>query len=257
MIYHDSANLCEHLYSSCSSRGGTNMNGINIFMKNILVIGDSHVDVWNYIDKKNFIPNVSFNVNRVPGATSQGVNNPNSKTNALPIFETAILDNQNADYIMISLGEVDCGFAIWYYADQFGIPVEDQLRRSLDAYELFLNNVVLKVFKPSQVILLSSILPTIEDQTDKKLLAGARSKVTSSIVDRTTLTVKYNNKLLKLVNKYKFRYIDITSDILNTTTNTVDLKFKHKNPHNHHLNRKTSSTIYIKRFNQLQLKVNG
>ena len=31
MIYHDSANLCEHLYSSCSSRGGTNMKEFNLY----------------------------------------------------------------------------------------------------------------------------------------------------------------------------------------------------------------------------------
>ena len=222
-------------------------------MKNILVIGDSHSRTWHYIEKKNLLLNFSFNVIHVDGATSQGVNNPNSKTNALPIFEKAVHEYSNSDYIMISLGEVDCGFAIWYYADQFNIPINDQLDRSLNAYETFLNNIVLSKFKNKQIILLSSILPTIEDQTDKRLLTGARSKIVSSIVERTKLTLEYNNKLALLSQRYNMHYIDITNDILNPVTKTVDAKFKHKNPYNHHLNKKTASAVYIKHFNQLLL----
>lgn len=222
-------------------------------MKNILVIGDSHSLIWKYIDHNNLLPNFSFKVIHVDGATSQGVNNPNSKTNALIIFDQVIKKNKNCDYIIISLGEVDCGFAIWYYADKFNVSVNDQLLRSLNAYETFLKNTVLPNFDPKKIILLSSILPTIEDQTNKKFLAGARSEVTTPLIERTKLTIEYNKELCNISQKYNLHYIDITNDILDIESKTVDIKFKNKNPCDHHLNKETASSVYIKHLNQLNL----
>ena len=51
---------------------------------NILVFGDSHIDVFRYTNNKQ--KNHKFYTLEVPGATAQGAVNPNSKTNALQIF---------------------------------------------------------------------------------------------------------------------------------------------------------------------------
>jgi hypothetical protein len=53
-----------------------------------------------------------FDVCIVGGATAQGAVNPNSKTDALAIFQKKI-KYTNADNILIMLGEVDCGYLIW------------------------------------------------------------------------------------------------------------------------------------------------
>ena len=222
-------------------------------MKKVLVIGDSHALVWDYLQKKGTCTNYKFNVKHVNGATSQGVNNPNSKTHALTHFKESISLHNDSDYIMISLGEVDCGFAIWYYADNHNVSIEDQLYRSLDSYQEFLLSQVIPVFK-NNIILMGSILPTIEDQTDKKLLAGARSKVKTGIVERTELTLRYNTKLKKIAEDLKLFYIDITEDIYDPVSKKVLPYYKHKKPYNHHLNNKTSSKAWIRQLNQLHLK---
>lgn len=51
--------------------------------QNILVIGDSHTQVFKYCNDKN--TDYHFDVQKVSGATAQGSVNPNSKTNALKI----------------------------------------------------------------------------------------------------------------------------------------------------------------------------
>jgi hypothetical protein len=54
-------------------------------MIKILVLGDSHSEVFNYCNTKQ--QNIFFEVVIVGGATSQGSVNPNSNTNALNIFK--------------------------------------------------------------------------------------------------------------------------------------------------------------------------
>lgn len=223
-------------------------------IKNVLVIGDSHSLIWDYIDKRGLIPRYRFIVKHVHGATSQGINNPNSKTDALNIFERAINEYfEDCEYIMISLGEIDCGFAIWYYSDQFGISVDAQLERSLTAYKEFLTNKILQKFKAEQVIIMTSVLPTIEDQTRKEFLNGARSKIKTSIRDRTQLTLRYNQELRNIAQDCNVHCLDITPDILDERTNKIKNKFKNKNIYDHHLNAEASSSVYVAHFNKLLL----
>ena len=73
-------------------------------MKNIIVCGDSHTGVFRFMNNKQ--KNIHFDVCEVGGATAQGMVNPNSKTNALPIFINKI-KKKKADKIIIMLGEVD------------------------------------------------------------------------------------------------------------------------------------------------------
>jgi len=222
-------------------------------MKKILVIGDSHCLIWDYIQKQNIFSECEFNVKHVDGATSQGVNNPNSKTCALTKFKEIISLYSSSDYIMISLGEVDCGFAIWYYADHYNVSIEEQLNRSLKSYEDFLLSEVIPVFG-NRVILMGSVLPTIEDQTDKRLLVGARSKVETGIVERTSLTIRYNLELEKISASLNLFYIDITRNIYDTVSKKILPLYKHKNPYNHHLDNERSSNLWIQKLTQLKLK---
>lgn len=215
-------------------------------MKKILVVGDSHSKIWRYINEHNLMPGINYVVKQVAGATSQGINNPNSKTNALPIFKKAIAENNNSDFIMISLGEVDCGFTIWYYAEQFNISVDEQLDRSVSSYETFLNDVVKQHYRPTQIILLGSVLPTLQDQSKIKLLKGARAKVNTPLKDRTDLTLKYNSILKNLASQHGAHYIDITEATLNPLTSCIKKEFLNPIVHTHYLNSVTSAPEWVK-----------
>ena len=207
-------------------------------MYNILVLGDSHIDVFRYSNYKTKY--FTFYTLEVPGATAMGSTNPNSATHALNIF-TEQLEKINSpgvpkfDYVMVMLGEVDCGFVVWVRSKKYNISVEEQLQLSLINYETFIKTIILKYFNPEQVIILGSVLPTIKDNTDKRFLNGARSEVDIPLHIRILTTLDYNNKLSHICNNNNLNYIDITENILDKNNNNVKQKYLNKNPYNHHL----------------------
>ena len=109
----------------------------------ILCCGDSHTRVFNYCNSRQneFV----FDVCVVSGATAQGAVNPNSKTDALNIFEKKI-NSTRADKILIMLGEVDCGFVIWVRSKRYNISIDDQINISVNNLFTFLRrNINLNV----------------------------------------------------------------------------------------------------------------
>ena len=214
-------------------------------MLKILVLGDSHSDIFNYCNTKQ--QNIHFEVVIVAGATAQGSVNPNSNTNALSIFKEKLnnVKHNNFNYIIINLGEVDCGFVIWYRKNKYNIDIEDQLKITTDNLFNFINLEILPYFESSKIIINGSVLPTIKDNTNKKYLTGARSEINASQIDRTTLTIKYN-KILKnysLINGYN--YIDITNYILNNETKVVNEMFLNKNEFDHHLDNENTYNLWL------------
>ena len=87
------------------------------FFEEILVIGDSHVDIFKHKDLRRQFNKLFFNVCSVGGATVSGLVNPNSTTQALPRFRKAIKSSK-AKTTIVNLGEVDTGFVIWYRAQK-------------------------------------------------------------------------------------------------------------------------------------------
>ena len=149
----------------------------------ILCCGDSHAGVFNYCNSRqnNFV----FDVRIVGGATAQGAVNPNSKTDALNIFEKKI-NSTRADKILIMLGEVDCGFVIWVRSKRYNISIDEQINNSVNNLFTFVDNIIAtKNYTNKDIIICGSILPTIKDSTDKRFLGGARSEVDVSQLERT------------------------------------------------------------------------
>jgi hypothetical protein len=211
----------------------------------VLVLGDSHSRVFNYCNSKQ--SSIFFDVIIVSGATAQGSVNPNSKTNALMVFKEKLttIKKKEYSYIIINLGEVDCGYLIWYRMKKYNISIEEQLTNSTDNLFSFIKEVV-NYFDHSFIIINGSILPTIQDNTDKNFLAGARSEINNSQLERTKLTLRYNDILKRhcLTNQYK--YMDITSYILNKKTNIVHPKYLNKCKHDHHLDDETTYMFWLK-----------
>lgn len=217
---------------------------------NILVCGDSHTGVFRYSNTKQ--SKYKFNVCEVGGATALGLVNPNSKTNALPIFSKT-LQNIKADKIIIMLGEVDCGFVIWVRAKRYNIPVDEQITESIYNLFSFIQQEIINnnKYKPRDIIIAGSILPTIRDNTDKNFLGGARSEVDVSQKIRTIKTIEYNNILKMKCNEHGYEYIDITNYILDKNENIVKSIFLNKNAHNHHLDNEKTYNLWISQLDTI------
>jgi len=208
----------------------------------ILCCGDSHTDVFNYCNSRQnrFV----FDVCIVGGATAIGAVNPNSKTDALNIYEKKI-NSTRSDKILIMLGEVDCGFVIWVRCKRYNISIDDQINVSVNNLFTFVDNIIAtKNYTNKDIIICGSILPTIKDNTDKKNLGGARSEVDVSQLERTKKTIEYNNLLKINCHKYGYNYIEIVDDILGKDGIVKD-EFLNSNPNDHHLDNEKTYKLWL------------
>lgn len=214
----------------------------------ILCCGDSHTDIFKYCNGKQ--NKYIFDICVVGGATAQGAVNPNSKTNALNIFEDKI-KSTHADKILIMLGEVDCGFLIWVRSKRYHIDVDEQIKLSVNNLFMFVGNIVASQnFKNSDVIICGSVLPTIKDSTDKNFLHGTRCEVTASQWERTKKTLEYNNLLQEHCTKYCYHYIDITDDIQGND-GIVKSDFLNSDPTNHHLENEKTYKFWLTKLHNI------
>lgn len=88
-----------------------------LLYQEILVIGDSHAKVFTEKSLTQHFSGIFFNTLIVGGATVSGLENPNSKTQALPLF-LRHLSGSHAKKVIVMLGEVDTGFVLWYKAEK-------------------------------------------------------------------------------------------------------------------------------------------
>lgn len=214
----------------------------------ILCCGDSHVDVFNYCNSRQnrFV----FDVCIVGGATAQGAVNPNSKTDALNIYEKKI-NSTRSDKILIMLGEVDCGFVIWVRSKKYNISIDNQINVSVNNLFTFVDNIIAtKNYTNKDIIICGSILPTIKDNTDKKFLNGARSEVDVSQLERTKKTIEYNNLLKINCHKYGYNYIEIVDDILGKDGIVKD-EFLNSNPVDHHLDNEKTYKLWLSKLKNI------
>jgi hypothetical protein len=220
---------------------------------NILFFGDSHTRCY-IKDGANKIQNeIKFDVCYVKGATAQGAVNPNSKTKALNRYRKTLerKNNNDYDYFAIMLGEVDCGFVIWYRAKKYNKTIQEQIMLAVNNLEEFLKNNVEKVFSKDKIVVVGATLPTIKDNTDKKFLNGARSNIDASLQERIDCTLKYNNHLAIMVEKNNYRYFDITKETFDQEKYCVLPHFLNKNPHDHHFDSNLVAPIFVDKFRKI------
>jgi hypothetical protein len=198
--------------------------------RRIIALGDSHIEVIDrYVSKK---VKALFDVVSIPGATAQGLVNPNSSTDALRVFETRLARARRWQTVLLELGEVDCGFVIWYRAEKMAITIDEQVEVSLSNYLRFIDRQVATGF---EVWVMSAPLPTIGDAQDWGEIANVRRMVTASQVARTALTVRYNNRLRESCLERRVRFIDVSSEQFDPATGVIKREFRHSNRLDHHL----------------------
>lgn len=219
----------------------------------ILFFGDSHARCYIKLGANKIQNDVKFDVCYVSGATAQGAVNPSSKTKALSTYRETLEEkkNNNYDYFGIMLGEVDCGFVIWYRAKKYNKTIQEQMMLAVNNLEKFLKNDVEKFFSEDKIIVVGATLPTIKDNADKKFLQGARSEVDASLQERIDCTIEYNKRLAIMAKKNGYLYFDITKETFDQENYCVLSKFLNKNPHDHHFDERSVAPIFVDKFKKL------
>jgi hypothetical protein len=149
------------------------------------------------------------------------------------------------------LGEVDCGFVIWYRAKKYNETIQEQIMLAVNNLEKFLKNDVEKVFSKDKVVVVGATLPTIKDSTDLNFLNGARSEVNVSLKERTGCTFEYNKQLAIMAKKNDYRYFDISNETFDQENYCIFSQFLNENPYDHHFNRHSVSTFFVDKFKEL------
>lgn len=211
-------------------------------MREILVLGDSHTPIFNHPSFKKFFPEFHFNVVAVIGATASGLENPNTKTQAYPIFKEA-LDRSTAEKVIVMLGEVDTGFVIWYRAQKYQESVTAMTDRAINSYSKFLFEVASRF----NLLCISTPLPTIQDGNDWGGVANARSEVTATQVERTALTLEFNQKMQAICKQHNISYIMLDDTCLGEG-GKIKEALLNRNPNDHHCDPDAYSAILIERL---------
>lgn len=212
------------------------------------VIGDSHIEAIIRAAEQGLLNRFAL-VKKVGGATAVGLRNPNSHTDALAKFRAVLLPARRDCIPIIQLGEVDCGFVIWYRAAKFGESVETQMDESLAAYFSFVDGLRREGYPT--IVVTAPILPTIRDGQDWGEVANARREVTATLQQRTKLTLRYIEALRDGARLRDLPFVDLTPDLLDSSTGVVAEAYRHPNPTNHHLDPEKAAILWARHLNSL------
>ncbi|OIQ77288.1 hypothetical protein GALL_410220 [mine drainage metagenome] len=208
-------------------------------MKEILVLGDSHTPIFNHPSFRERFPELRFNVVTVIGATASGLENPNTRTQAYPIFRQA-LEKSSAAKVIVMLGEVDTGFVIWYRANKYQESVSAMKDRAVASYSRFL----LEVAERFEVVCISTPLPTISDDNDWGEVANARREVTATQLERTALTLEFNREMQAFCERHGLAYL-MLDEVSLGEEGVVRSGLLNRDPNNHHYDPDTYSGFLI------------
>jgi O-antigen/teichoic acid export membrane protein len=193
--------------------------------------GDSHAKIFEKLNKCINRKQITFRVTSVDGATAFGMANPNSKTNALQVFTEWIKRTPQNYTILIMLGEVDTGFLIWLKAQKENKKTELLLQDALDRYQSFICKV--KINHP-KIIICSAPLPTIKDGQNLGRVAKMRQEVKVSQIDRTKMTLKFNESMRLWARTNDVLYLNLDTYAYNKNTGIAHDFLLNKDPNDHH-----------------------
>lgn len=198
--------------------------------RRILVIGDSHIRVFEHWLFALFFPKKTFKIVYVPGASASGIRNVNSLSGAYTTFK-ASLEEVGYDEIIVSLGEVDAAYAVWIRLAKGNINLDAIIDDVVAKYKDFI--LSLMEYAPATVI--SAPLQTIEDCrecTDE--ISLVRSSIDIGIDDRIAFTLKLNRRIQSFCSEKNIKYIDMDSTILGKNNRVKRLLINPKNKCDHH-----------------------
>jgi hypothetical protein len=213
--------------------------------KTLLVIGDSHASIFNNKKLRRSLWPLKISVCWVGGATVSGLENPNSKTQALPLFTESYQKSQ-PDYVVVLIGEVDTGFVIWWRAEKYNKPIKEMLDKSVENYAKLLQQ-----FKGhDKTIAISTPLPTIKDDQNWGDVANARSEVKASQFDRTKLTLEFNQMVEQVCLKENCDFVSLDKYSLGDNGLVIS-SLLNNNPSDHHYDQNQHAALIIKELTSL------
>jgi hypothetical protein len=213
-----------------------------------LIVGDSHTKTFREAEALGLIRRRCKFVG-VSGATAVGLRNPNSQTNAIAVFKEHMLPAQAGATPVIQLGEVDCGFVIWYRAEKHNEPVEKQLQESIAAYFEFVDELRQQGYP--EVVISAATMPTIQDGQDWGEVANLRKEVTATLQQRTELTLDYNRRLKAEAEARGLPFIDISQAVLDPATGVIAERFRNPDPLDHHLDTAKAGKLWAEELNRI------
>lgn len=211
--------------------------------------GDSHLRPPQYAERQGWFGALPCKFNMVGGATAIGLRHPTSQTQALQIWEHALLPFQPNLIPVFQLGEVDCGFVIWLRAKKYQEEVNAQLQQSLAAYGRFLCRLRDAGYR--DLIVTSAMLPTIQDGQLDGHVAHLRRDVQASLLERTSLTHDYNAQLAAFCRREGLRYLDFTPELQDARTGLIQDYWRHDDQADHHLHTERGGRLWSKKLTEL------
>jgi hypothetical protein len=172
----------------------------------VLVLGDSHAQVFRQ-PILGRLP-VRFEVESISGATLSGLENPNSQTQAGPIYARRLAQARRRPprAVVIMLGEVDCGFVIWWNHEQRGVPLATGVERAVGHLVAFVG----RAGEVAPVVVISAPLPTLRDGVEYgEYEKGFRKQVHASQVERTRLVIEFNRLAREAVEAAGATFVDL------------------------------------------------
>ncbi|UQN28069.1 hypothetical protein [Brachybacterium kimchii] len=212
----------------------------------VYYLGDSHVRYFKKAAKAGLLAPHELTGVEVGGATAVGMRNPNSKTDAIGRFRKWISDRSREAIVVFHLGEVDCGYVIWYRADKYDEPVELQMENSVEAYFEFIDELRGLGFR--RIIITGATLPTITDDDQVGEVVVKRSAITATQKQRTDLTLRYNEMLRREAVRRGLPYVDIDEDVLDSKTGVVDERMRNPNPEDHHMHGSVAAVLWARKL---------
>ena len=169
----------------------------------VLVLGDSHMRVFEHPFFIMKMPRVAFDIVYVPGGTAYGLGNPNSATRTRNKFDAALMRSRH-DRVLVCLGEVDTAFLLWRKASKEKLEPGAVLKLSVARYCAFLK----AVHAQKRLTVLSAPLPTVPDQRElQDADLDYRRAIAVPLKARIRLTLEFNRQVARFCSRNGIDYI--------------------------------------------------
>lgn len=215
----------------------------------VLVLGDSHVRVFEHWWFMWALPRVRWCINYVPGATASGLYNPKSITQTYARLMQSLEDAKDG-WVILNLGEVDTGYGICVRAERHGQDPRPLVDQAAQNYERFIAEIAAK--RP--LIVLSAPLPTLPDT----FVAGddvlsRRKAVAYSQLERTELTLAFNERIAQACTTLNVHYLN--DEVASRGPNgLVKIEWLKRESPDHHYDRKTYAKWLTRQLKPLLMK---
>jgi len=199
----------------------------------VLVLGDSHVRVFEHWWFMWALPRVRWHIAYVPGGTAVGLANAASQTQARARFEEALAQVPH-DLVLLNLGEVDTGYNIWARAAAGRADPRALMLQAVSRYADFIQRVA----SSHRLVVISAPLPTLPDDfVPGDEVGSTRKRVARSQAERTALTLAFNDEVAARCAALGVPYLDDRAASLGPD-GVVRREWQQPERHDHHYDRK-------------------